>query len=124
MSDEPNHEGIDFALEQLCTFLGVDPHMVSWDAATETVDGDVNAVIGNIMRAKYGEDFDPKAGPAATPPSGSAVAMREALKPFANISLIRDADPGALNDMIDGPDLAITPKDVRRARAALAAKED
>lgn len=57
--------------------------------------------------------------PAAT--AGSAVAMREALKPFANISLIRDADPGALNDMIDGPDLAITPKDVRRARAALAA---
>lgn len=66
MSDEPNHEGIDFALEHLCAFLGVDPHMVSWDAATETVDGDVSAVIGNIMRAKYGEDFDPKASVAAT----------------------------------------------------------
>lgn len=65
--DEPNHEGIDFALEQLCTFLGVDPHMVSWDAATETVDGDVQAVIGNIMRTKYGEDFDAKASVAATP---------------------------------------------------------
>lgn len=62
--DEPNHDGIDFALEQLCTVLGVDPHMVSWDAATETVDGDVRAVIGNIMCAKYGEDFDPRASAA------------------------------------------------------------
>jgi hypothetical protein len=73
MNDEPNHEGIDFALERLCAFLGVDPAAVTWDAATETVDGDVSAVIGNIMRAKYGEDFDPKAGVAATPASEPVV---------------------------------------------------
>jgi hypothetical protein len=52
-------EGIDFALVELCKFLGVDPHMVSWDAATETVDGDVRSVIGNILRAKFGEDWAP-----------------------------------------------------------------
>lgn len=54
------NEGCDFAMTQLCTVLGVDPRAVSWDAATETTDGDVRAVIGNIMRAKYGEAWDPK----------------------------------------------------------------
>jgi hypothetical protein len=62
---EPDHEGIDFALEQLCKFLDVDPASVNWDAATETVDGDVQAVIGNILRAKFGEDWGPSA-PAQT----------------------------------------------------------
>lgn len=51
--------GCDFALTELCTFLGVDPQAVTWDAATETVDGDVRAVIGNILSAKYGEDWGP-----------------------------------------------------------------
>ncbi len=62
--DWPNihdDEGIDFALLQLCAFLGVDPASVSWDAATETRDGDVLAVIGNILRAKFGEDWGPNA---------------------------------------------------------------
>ena len=55
------------------------------------------------------------------PPIPDGRIALEALEPFARISLIRDSDPGALNDMIDAPDLAITPKDVRRARAALRA---
>lgn len=59
LSDDVSHEGIDFALIQLCHVLGVDQHMISWDAATETVDGDVRAVIGNILRAKFGEDWAP-----------------------------------------------------------------
>lgn len=59
----PDDEGIDFALLQLCAFLGVDPQSVTWDAATETRDGDVQAVIGNIMRAKFGEDWGPDAVP-------------------------------------------------------------
>jgi hypothetical protein len=99
--DEPNHDGIDFALEQLCTFLGVDPHMVSWDAATETVDGDVQAVIGNIMRAKYGDDFDPKAGAGVTQ-SPAPAALPLAVR-------LRDED---------GPPL---PQMVAQRRAALAA---
>ena len=60
-ADEKFNEGLDFALLRLCNYLGVDPHMVSFDAATETVEGDVSAVIGNILRAKYGENFDPQA---------------------------------------------------------------
>lgn len=45
--------------------------------------------------------------------------LRAALKPFADIGLvISHAGPVQL-EMIDGPDLAITPADVHRARAAL-----
>jgi hypothetical protein len=51
--------GVDTALIELCAVLGVDVNSFSWDAATETTDGDIRAVIGNIMRAKYGEDWDP-----------------------------------------------------------------
>lgn len=51
------NNGCDFAMTQLCNVLGVDPNLVSWDAATETVDGDVAAVIGNILRAKFGDDW-------------------------------------------------------------------
>ena len=58
------NNGCDFAMIQLCRFLGVDHSSIHWDAATETVDGDVQAVIGNILRAKFGEDWGPSDGPA------------------------------------------------------------
>jgi hypothetical protein len=54
-------EGCDFALLQLCSALDVAPKSVRWDAATETLDGDVNAVIWNILRAKLGDDWEPGA---------------------------------------------------------------
>lgn len=44
--------------------------------------------------------------------------LRAALKPFANIGLTQDGNKRA-PDMIDGPDLSITPADVRAARCAL-----
>ena len=47
-------------------------------------------------------------------------ALREALAPFAAIALVRDHDLTG-EDMIDGPDLAITPGHVRAARRALVA---
>ena len=56
-SDARWNEGCDFAMTQLCMVLGVDPRMVNWDAATETVDGDVQAVIGNIFLVKFGENW-------------------------------------------------------------------
>jgi hypothetical protein len=64
-SDDPTaskewNDGCDFAMTQLCKFLDVEPSSVSWDAATETVEGDVSAVIGNILRAKFGEDWGPQ----------------------------------------------------------------
>lgn len=59
-SDERWTAGCNFAMEQLCSFLDVDPASVTWDAATETVDGDVQAVLGNILRAKFGENWGPR----------------------------------------------------------------
>lgn len=58
-SDERWNAGLDFAMEHLCKVLGVNPREVNWDAATETLDGDVMAVIGNVLRAKFGEDWGP-----------------------------------------------------------------
>lgn len=63
-ADERWNAGCDFAMTRLCCYLGIDPAAVSWDAATETVDGDVSAVIGNILRAKFGEDWLPASPPA------------------------------------------------------------
>jgi hypothetical protein len=62
-ADEGWNAGCDFAMMQLCKFLGVDPEKVTWDAATETVEGDVQAVIGNILRMKFGDDWSPSAAP-------------------------------------------------------------
>jgi hypothetical protein len=56
-SDERWNAGVDCAMKLFCDYLGVDPDAVTWDAATETVDGDISAVIGNILRAKFGEDY-------------------------------------------------------------------
>lgn len=72
-------EGIDFALEQLCLVLGVDQNEVCWDAATETTDGDVRSVIGNIMRAKYGEDWGPNAVAQGSPDCGDNESRMETI---------------------------------------------
>lgn len=44
--------------------------------------------------------------------------LEQTLLPFAEIALERDADPAA-PDMISGPDLAITPAQIRAARRIL-----
>lgn len=46
------------------------------------------------------------------------MALRNALEPFARIPLARDHDAKA-PDMIEAPDLSITPTHVRAARSAL-----
>jgi hypothetical protein len=58
-SDERWNAGCDFAMTRLCNYLNVDTASVRWDAATETVEGDVSAVIGNILEAHFGEDWSP-----------------------------------------------------------------
>lgn len=81
-ADERWNAGLDFGMVQLCAVLGVDPHMVTWDAATETLDGDVCAAIGNIFRTKYGDDFDPTASsvPSAQPAPAQASPERQRLE--------------------------------------------
>jgi hypothetical protein len=83
------NNGCDFAMMQLCNFLCVDPDAVNWDAATETVDGDVRAVIGNILHAKFGEDWSPQ----TAPPKPAPDALR-ALEPFAKAAEAFDSWPG------------------------------
>src|SRR5882724_833204 len=52
-SDERWNAGVDCVMKLLCDFLGVHP---------ETVGGDISAVISNILRTKYGEDWGPNDG--------------------------------------------------------------
>lgn len=56
-ADERWNAGCDFAMTQLCVVLEVDPKSVSWDAATEELEGDVRSVIGNIITAAFGDDW-------------------------------------------------------------------
>lgn len=58
-ADDRWQAGCDYAMMRLCDILGVDMKSVRWDAATETLDGDVCAVLWNILVAKYGDGFDP-----------------------------------------------------------------
>jgi len=62
-SDERWNAGCDFAMERLCSVLGVAPQRVRWDAATETLDGDVCSVIGNIIEQALGENWQDRALP-------------------------------------------------------------
>jgi hypothetical protein len=56
-ADERWNAGLEYGMTQLCAVLGVDPKTINWDAATETLDGDVGAVLGNILCARFGEDW-------------------------------------------------------------------
>lgn len=56
-SDERWNAGVDYAITQLCSVFGVDPKAISWDAATETLDGDVSSVLCNVLVAAYGEEW-------------------------------------------------------------------
>jgi hypothetical protein len=58
-ADERWQAGCDYAMMRLCDVLGVPMKDVRWDAATESLDGDVCAVLWNILVAKYGDGFDP-----------------------------------------------------------------
>ena len=55
-ADERWCAGLDFGVTQLCVALGIDPETVTFDAATETLDGDVQSVIWRILHARFGDD--------------------------------------------------------------------
>lgn len=56
LDTEDFHTGITYAIEALSCVLGIDVNSFSHDAATETTEGDVMAVLGNCLNAKFGED--------------------------------------------------------------------
>lgn len=102
-ADERWNAGLDFAMQQLCKVLDVDPAKVTWDAATETVDGDVRAVIWNILRAKMGEDWKP--APVAANASAEARLRDDITDWFGQIADLSTAlrqggpDPMDLQDL-------------------------
>jgi hypothetical protein len=59
-ADERWNAGCDFAMTQLCAVLKVDPQSIDWDSATETLDGDVQAVIHKILTTGLGENWRAK----------------------------------------------------------------
>lgn len=59
--DERWNAGFDFATLQLCNVLGIDPETVTWDVATETLEGDARAVLANILRRRLGDGLNPAA---------------------------------------------------------------
>lgn len=85
--DERWQAGLDFAMIQLCTVMGVDPHDVTWDAATEETEGDVRAIIWNILRAKMGEDWKP--APVAANASAEA-RLRERVNELEQMCINRE----------------------------------
>lgn len=60
-SDERWNAGVNYAIERLCEIFGIDPKAINWDAATETLDGDVMSVICNVLVAAYGEEWSSNA---------------------------------------------------------------
>lgn len=80
--DDPRFDdaAVDFTLVQLCRVLAVDPESISWDAATETFEGDVQAVIGNILRAKFGDEW-----PTSGKPIGEQIELAAARHVLKNV---------------------------------------
>ena len=49
-------DGAEWAIEAMGEILGVDANAYSWDAATEEWEGDVRAVMHNMLYAALGEE--------------------------------------------------------------------
>lgn len=50
-------DGVIWATEMWASCLGVPSESISWDAATETYDGDVAAVLHGIMASAFGDEW-------------------------------------------------------------------
>lgn len=108
-ADERWCAGLDYGQTQLCAVLGIEPATVSWDAATETLDGDVRAVIGNILTARFGDDWR-----TPTPPAGDA--LREALK--LGLDLVSHEKGWGTYRRMDSPELYTEAEAFREAALA------
>lgn len=96
-ADERWSAGCDFAICQLAAVLGTEPSAFSWDAATEELDGDVRAIIGNALAAGLGEDWQDR-------PTVAALAQREA--ECARLRAERDVARRAIvDDALDAFDM-------------------
>lgn len=102
-ADDRWNAGLDYGQTQLCKVLSVDPAKVSWDAATETLDGDVQSVIGNILTARFGDDWRPPTAESdlsallarlRTAEARAEEVERETIERCAKVADNRAAEPG------------------------------
>lgn len=56
-ADDRWSAGCDYAMTALCKLLRINTDDVTWDAATEELEGDVLAVLGNILTVRFGDDW-------------------------------------------------------------------
>ena len=56
-ADDRWNAGCDYAMTALCKLLRINTDDVTWDAATEELEGDVLAVLGNILTVRFGDDW-------------------------------------------------------------------
>ena len=94
-ADERWNAGCDFAMTMLCQVVKADPDKVSWDAATETLEGDVSAVIGNILTEGLGEDWRER-----TPAADAVEAHDEQLAVWAD-ELMADLALNSFMELVD-----------------------
>lgn len=99
-TDERWNAGCDFAMTMLCQVVKADPAKVSWDAATETLEGDVSAVIGDILTEGLGEDWNDRT-PAPDAPWPLPVTVAH-LVPEHCTGTALAFDPGTLHINKDG----------------------
>lgn len=50
-------DGVEWATVALASALGMKPDDFSWDAATEEYEGDVIAVMCNVLNVAFGDDW-------------------------------------------------------------------
>lgn len=55
--------GMEWAVETIGEMLGVSANDYSWDAATEEWEGDVRAMMCNMLTAALGDDWQDKIKP-------------------------------------------------------------
>lgn len=104
--DDPDNElwtaGVNFAITQLCSIFDVDPKAISWDAATETAEGDVSSVLCNVLVAAYGEEWSSK--PSDTARIRSTLSTPQAKTGAGDVAEARHqcATNGPCSDNTDG----------------------
>lgn len=92
-ADERWNAGVDYAQQKLCKVLDVNPVVVNWDAATETVDGDIEAVTANILTLAMGERWRPGKTGSERSHADAFEAVREQLARRYVLRLLKEIDP-------------------------------
>ena len=92
-ADDRWSAGCDYAMTALCKLLCINTADVTWDAATEELEGDVLAVLGNILTMRFGDDWR-RSSPQPAPADREALvdAVNEAMDAWMSSASGSDAE--------------------------------